>query len=133
MKQFLNYIFSTLIFIQIIHRSKFKQTYQLKYEAQYTDTPKVSVDSAIERWKSANPDKKLDMDHYDNITLEWIQKHMVVKFLTIFSSPRLLIDRQQCQMKETVKKTHGKNLQKHARQRGFSLYQIQSQNPLAPS
>lgn len=55
------------------------------------------------------------MDHYDNITLEWIQKHMVVMFLTIISLPRLLIDRQQYQMKETVKKTHGKNLQKHAR------------------
>ena len=49
------------------------------------------MDSNNERWKSAIPDKKLDIKHYDNKTLEWIQKDMVMKFLTIFSSPRLLV------------------------------------------
>lgn len=81
------------------------------------------MDSNNERWKSAIPDKKLDINHYDNKTLEWIQKDMVMKFLTIFSSPRLLMtDGQQSQMKETVK-----------RQKRVIPHQIWSQNPLAHS
>ena len=81
------------------------------------------MDSTTERWKSAIPDKKLDIKHYDNKTLEWIQKDMMMKFLTIFSSPRLLmIDRQQSQMKEAVK-----------RQKRVIPHQIWSQIPLAHS
>ena len=74
--------------------NEFIQTYQLRYEAQYPDPPKVPMDSAIERWKLANPDTKLDMNHYDNIRSEWVQKDMVTKFLGIFSAPRLFDDWQ---------------------------------------
>ena len=74
--------------------NEFIQTYQLRYEAQYPDSPRVSMDSAIERWKLTNPDTKLDMNHYDNIRSEWVQKDMVTKFLGIFSAPRLFDDWQ---------------------------------------
>ena len=37
--------------------NEFIQSFYLRYEAQYPDPPKVSIDAAIERWKLINQDQ----------------------------------------------------------------------------
>lgn len=51
---------------------EFTQTFQLRYDAQFPDPPKVSMDAAIERWKFAhtttnNPNPKPNLAEYDEI------------------------------------------------------------------
>ncbi|CAB4021524.1 Hypothetical predicted protein, partial [Paramuricea clavata] len=67
-------------------------SFELRYDAQYPDPPKTSLDAAIERWKLANDDKKPTLDDYDNIRDEWRSKDRVTKLLGIFSSKRLFAD-----------------------------------------
>ena len=74
--------------------NEFTQSFKLRYEAQYPDPPKVSMDAAIERWKLCNPDRKLDMNIYDEIRSDWISHDMVTKLIGIFSSPRFYDDWQ---------------------------------------
>ena len=45
---------------------EFIQSFYLRYEAQYLDAPKVSIDAAIERWKLAN-----DNSQTDAATIRW--------------------------------------------------------------
>jgi hypothetical protein len=71
---------------------EFIQSFELRYDAQYPDPPKTSLDAAIERWKLANDDKKPTLDDYDNIRDEWRSKDRVTKLLGIFSSKRLFAD-----------------------------------------
>ena len=76
---------------------EFIQTFELRYDAQYPDPPKVSMDAAIERWKVANtstqtPQPKPDLTQYDNIRDEWRARDKVAKFLGMFSSNRLYTD-----------------------------------------
>ena len=60
---------------------EFIQTFELRYHAQYPDPQKVSLDSAVERWKVANttesnPQPKPTLDQYDKIRDEWQAKEM---------------------------------------------------------
>ncbi len=71
---------------------EFIQSFTLRYDAQYPDPPKVSLDAAISRWKLINDDKKPTVDDYDNIRDEWRSKDRVAKLLGIFSSKRLFAD-----------------------------------------
>jgi hypothetical protein len=69
----------------------FVQMYELRYDAQYPDPPKVSIDAAIERWKltQQNAEAKPTIDQYDEIRDEWRSKDRVAKFLGLFSTKRL--------------------------------------------
>ena len=54
---------------------EFCQTFELLYDAQYPDPPKVSIDSAIQRWKVKNTtedvsDPKPSLAHYDAICMD---------------------------------------------------------------
>ena len=71
---------------------EFIQSFELRYDAQYPDPPKTSLEAAIERWKLANDDKKPMLDDYDNIYDEWRSKDRMTKLLSIFSSKRLFTD-----------------------------------------
>ena len=75
----------------------FTQIFQLRYDAQYPDPPKVSLDSAIERWKYANvtadvADPKPSLAQYEAISEDWRSKDKVTKLLGMFSSNRLYLD-----------------------------------------
>ena len=54
----------------------FIQVYQLRYDAQYPDPPKVSLDSAVQRWKYVYiteevADPKPNFNQYNQIVEEW--------------------------------------------------------------
>ena len=72
----------------------FIQSFYLRYEAQYPDPPKVSIDAAIERWKLANEEAKPTLEQYDTLRNEWRSKDRVAKFLGMFSSRRMYADWQ---------------------------------------
>ena len=66
---------------------EFTQKFELRYNAQYPDPPKVSMDAAIERWKVANettdsPNPKPNLEQYDQIRDEWRSKDKVAKLLS---------------------------------------------------
>ena len=87
---------------------EFIQAYQLRYEALHSDSPKVSMDSAIQKWKLVNPESKLDMNLYGS---EWIHKDMAANFLGIFSLAITFDDRQKAITDERDrKKTSSKKL-----------------------
>ena len=67
-------------------------TYTLRYDAQYPDPPKVSMDTAIARWKNAHPEQNPTLEQYDDLRDDWRSKDMVTKFLGLFSSPRMYDD-----------------------------------------
>ena len=74
----------------------FIQLFQLRYDAQYPDPPKVSRDSAIQRWKYENTttdvtDPKPTLVQYDQIIEDWKSKDKIAKLLGIFSSNRLYL------------------------------------------
>ena len=71
---------------------EFIQSLELRYDAQYPDPPKTSLEAAIERWKLANDDKKPTLGDYDTIGDEWQSKDRITKLLGIFSSKRLFAD-----------------------------------------
>ena len=77
------------------------QDFALRYDANFPDPPKVSMDTALERWKLGNPDKKPSLDEYDSIREEWQSRDKVAKFLGIYSSRRLFNDWKAA---ETVEK-----------------------------
>ncbi len=70
------------------------QLYELRYDAQYPDPPKVSLDAAIERWKltAEAKDTKIDLEQYDAIREEWWSKDKVSKMLGMFLSKRMYQD-----------------------------------------
>ena len=55
-------------------------------QAQHQNPSKLLMDAAIKRRELTTQDKKLDMNHYNNIRTEWIQKDMITKFIDIFSA-----------------------------------------------
>merc|ERR1712240_341964 len=76
---------------------EFIKIFELRYNAQYPDPPKVSMDAAIERWKVANtthdnPNPKPNLDQYDQVRDDWRSKDKVAKLLGMFSSDRLYSD-----------------------------------------
>ena len=74
--------------------SEFIETFRLQYETQYPDPPKVLMDAAIKKWKFCNPEKKVDLDAYDEIRPSCISHDMVTKVIGMFSSPRMYDDWQ---------------------------------------
>ena len=71
---------------------EFIQDYELRYSATYPDPSKVSLDSAIHRWKLGHNGNNPSMDEYDSIVEGWKSKDMLAKFLGIYSSRRLYSD-----------------------------------------
>ena len=87
----------------------FKTNFEFRYAAEFPDPPKVSMDSAIERWKYANTtdentNPKPTIQQYDEIRDQWIQKDMVTKFVGLFSSQRLREDWQAAEPNDGVRK-----------------------------
>ena len=72
--------------------TEFTLDYELRYAAMYPDPPKVSLDSALQRWKLGNGNKNPNIEEYDLIIDQWKAKDMVAKFLGIYSSRRLVND-----------------------------------------
>ena len=64
--------------------NQFIKRFDLRYNAQYPDPPKISIDAAIERWKYSNEDRKPTLEQYDEIRSTWISKDKVAKVLGIF-------------------------------------------------
>ena len=76
---------------------EFTKIFNLRYDAQYPDPPKVSLEAAIERWKvtnatADNSNPKPNLEQYDKICLDWKQKDKVAKLLGMFSSHKLFED-----------------------------------------
>ena len=76
---------------------EFTKIFNLRYDAQYPDPPKVSLEAAIERWKVTNttdakPNPKPNLEQYDKICSDWKQKDKVAKLLGMFSSHKLYED-----------------------------------------
>lgn len=51
---------------------EFCQAFELRYDIQYSDSPKVTMDTAIQRWKAEHTttesiDPRLSLAQYDNI------------------------------------------------------------------
>ena len=84
----------------------FIQMYELRYDAQYPDPPKVSIDAAIERWKltQQNAEARPTIAQYDEIRDEWRSKDRVAKFLGLFSTKRLYTDWMAAVPSETDRK-----------------------------
>ena len=72
--------------------AEFVEDFELRYDANFPDPPKVSLDSALERWKMINVDKKPSLEEFDNIVEEWKSHDRVAKFLGLYSSRRLVSD-----------------------------------------
>ena len=90
--------------------NKFCDSFTLRYNAQYPDPPKVSMDAAISRWKIANAtadvaDPKPTVEQYDAISEAWRSKDKVCKFLGLFSSKRFQTDWIAAQPDETLRGT----------------------------
>ena len=64
----------------------------LRYDAQYPDPPKVSMDTAIARCKIAHPEQNTTLEQYDDLRDDWRSKDMVTKFLGLFSSQIMYAD-----------------------------------------
>ena len=76
---------------------EFMKVFSVHYDAQNPDSPKVWLESAIERWKilhttEAIPNPKPNLDQYDKICLDWRAKDKVSKLLGMFSSHKLYED-----------------------------------------
>ena len=84
--------------------NQFIKRFELRYNAQYPDPPRVSMEAAIERWKFANPDAKPNLTQYDEIRDNWISKDKVTKFLGIFSTERLHEDWLSAEPDEDARK-----------------------------
>ena len=87
--------------------NEFIQVFELRYNAQYPDPPKVSLDAAIERWKftntiQVNPDPKPMLAQYNQISAEWRSKDRVAKFLGTFTSSFLYTDWKAAEPDETI-------------------------------
>ena len=84
----------------------FTRTFQLRYNAQFPDPPKVSLDAALTRWKYTNataeqPDPKPTREQYDQVIANWRSKDKVAKFLGMFSSETFYEDWVAAQPDET--------------------------------
>ena len=76
---------------------EFIQHFQLRYDALHPDTPKVSLEAAIERWKisqttSENQSPKPNLEQFDEICEDTKARDKVTKFLGMYSSSRLYTD-----------------------------------------
>ena len=85
---------------------KFVKSYDLRYEAQYPDPPRTSLEVAIQRWKlnQDDEDPKPTMAQYDEICEDWKSKDKVKKLLGMFSSERFLADWMAAEPDEQARK-----------------------------
>jgi hypothetical protein len=84
---------------------EFIQTFELRYNAQYPDPPRVSLDAAVERRKVANtteatPHPKPTLDQYDVVPV-WECTHR---------SDFIRIGKWQSQMNLLESRKHGQSL-----------------------
>ena len=78
--------------------------FSLRYEALYPDPPKVSLESAIQRWKYKQKGKEPTLEEYDTLVEGWKSKDKVSKFLGVYSSRRLYSDWLNAEKDETTRK-----------------------------
>ena len=88
---------------------EFIDTFELRYDAQFPDPPKVSMDSALQRWIFAHateeePKPQPSLEDYDTIRDEWRSKDKVAKLLGMYSSKRLHSDWRAAQPDEKLRK-----------------------------
>ena len=74
--------------------NEYMELFELRYNAQFLDQPKMLLDSALKRWKivnatEQNPNPWPTLDQYDKIKEDWQAKDRLTKFLGVFSSARL--------------------------------------------
>ena len=83
---------------------EFVEDFELRYDANYPDPPKVSLETAVQRWKLVNEDKKPSIDDLDEIIEQWRSRDRVAKFLGIYSSRRMHSDWKVAQPSEKARK-----------------------------
>ena len=88
--------------------NEFCDSFTLRYNALYPDPPKVSMDSAIARWKVETatqeaPDPRPTVAQYDGIRDTWRSHDKVHKFLGLFSSKRFYNDWTAAQPDEALR------------------------------
>ena len=88
--------------------NEFCDLFVLRYNALYPDPPKVSLDTAITRWKlqnttADNEDPKPTLDQYDAIRNDWRSQDKVTKFMGLFSSKRFHKDWHTAQQDENLR------------------------------
>ena len=76
---------------------EFTQRFELRYNAQYPDPPRVSLEAAIKRWTvqnatQENAEPKPDLQQYDSICEDWKSKDKVTKLLGMFTTARVYED-----------------------------------------
>ena len=91
---------------------EFVKKLSLRYEAQFPDPPKVSLEAAIQRWKitnttADNTTPTPDVEQYDKITMEWKNKDKIKKLLGMFSSHKLYEDWCVAEPDEDVRSNAG--------------------------
>lgn len=89
---------------------EFTQLFDLRYDAQFPDPPKVSMDAAMQRWKVENTteaitDPKPNLQQFDQIRNNWRSKDRVAKFLGMYSSSRFFSDWRAAQPDEDQRKS----------------------------
>ena len=72
----------------------FVESFELRYDALYPEPPKISLETAIERWKLCQGDEKVKLtgDQFDEIKEGLRSADRVTKLLGMFSSKRLYQD-----------------------------------------
>jgi hypothetical protein len=74
--------------------NEFIESFELRYDALYPEPPKISLETAIERWKLSQEDEKNRMtgEQFDEIKEGLRSADRVTKLLGMFSSKRLYQD-----------------------------------------
>ena len=85
---------------------EFCKLFSVRYNAQFPDPPKASLDVALARWTiqhrtEAEPNPQPTLDDYDQIRENWRAKDKVAKVIGMFSAPRLLADWEAAEPDET--------------------------------
>ena len=88
---------------------EFVELFELRYDAQFPDPPKVSMDAALQRWAFTKatdeiPNPKPSLDEYDEIREEWRSKDKVAKLLGMYSSKRFHADWRAAKPEERSRK-----------------------------
>ena len=81
---------------------EFVKDYVRWYDANYPDPPKVSMDSAIQRWKLENANAEPTVAQFDVIKAAWQTKDKVKKFIGLHSSRRFFSDWEAAEPNETT-------------------------------
>ena len=83
--------------------NEYAQLFELRYAATYPDPPKVSMDSAIQRWKIQNGNQEPTIQQFDEIRDNWREKDRTAKCLGLHSSPRLYSDWKVAEPDSTIR------------------------------